>query len=239
MNKLTLLAAALAALSSGAQAADFTLNYLGQQIVPTSTVYSGTTVGGLSGIDYDAANQRYFAISDDRSSINPARFYTLNLDLSKFTRSATPGMDGVSFNSVTTIQQSGGGAFAANTVDPEGLRFNAASGKLFWSNEGQRSSGGFQNPTVREMNLDGTHVRDFTVPAYFNPVGSNNGIVAGDAGIYNNLAFESLTVSTNGSLLYTATENGLSQDSLPATIFNGSRARILSFNIACGRRVCL
>ena len=233
MTKLTLLAAALAALSSGAQAADFSLNYLGQQIVPTSTLYSGTTVGGLSGIDYDAANQRYFAISDDRSSINPARFYTLNLDLSKFTRSATPGMDGVSFSSVTTIQQAGGGAFAANTVDPEGLRFNAASGKLFWTNEGQRS-GGFQNPTVREMNADGTHVRDFAVPAYYNPFGSSNGISAGDAGIYNNLAFESLTVSTNGSLLYTATENGLSQDSLPATILNGSRARVLSFDVATG-----
>ena len=221
--------------SASAHAADFSLNYLGQQIVPTSTLYSGTTVGGLSGIDYDAANQRYFAISDDRSSINPARFYTLNLDLSKFTRSATPGMDGVSFTSVTTIQQSGGGTFAANTVDPEGLRFNAASGKLFWSNEGQRSNSGFQNPTVREMNLDGTHVRDFAVPAYFNPVGSNSGSVVGDAGIYNNLAFESLTVSTNGSLLYTATENGLSQDSLPATtILNGSRARILSFDVATG-----
>jgi hypothetical protein len=233
LNRITA-ALILACAVSGVHAADFSLNYLGQQIVPTGTQAFATTVGGLSGLDYDAANQRFIAISDDRSSINPARFYTLNLDLSQFTRSATPGMAGVAFSSVTTIQQPGGGAFAANTVDPEGLRYRSANGKLYWSNEGQRSSGGFQNPSVREMNLDGSHVRDFAVPAYYNPVGSNNGLAAGDAGIYNNLAFESMTISTDGTKLYTATENGLSQDSLPSTIFNGSRARILSFDLATG-----
>ena len=92
MFKPTLVALVAALTVSSAHAADFSLNYLGQQIVPTGTQYSSTTVGGLSGLDYDAANQRYFAISDDRSQLNPARFYTLNLDLSQFTRSATPGM---------------------------------------------------------------------------------------------------------------------------------------------------
>ncbi|MBT9538291.1 esterase-like activity of phytase family protein [Thiobacillus sp.] len=221
-------------MGGSAQAADFSLNYLGQQIVPSGTSAFSTTVGGLSGLDYDATNQRFFAISDDRSQFNPARFYTLNLDLNQFTRSATPGMAGVAFTGVTTIQQPAGGAFAINTVDPEGMRYSSANGKLYWSNEGQRSSSGFQNPSVREMNLDGSHVRDFAVPAYYNPVGSNNGLAAGDAGIYNNLAFESMTISTDGNTLYTATENGLSQDSLPSTIANGSRARILSFDLATG-----
>lgn len=235
MNLNHILAAlALACTASGASAAGFSLNYLGQQIVPTGTPFAGTTVGGLSGLDYDAANQRYFAISDDRSSINPARFYTLNLDLSKFQRSATPGMAGVAITGTTTIQQPAGGAFAANTVDPEGLRYTSANGKLYWSNEGQRSSAGFQNPTVREMNPDGSHVRDFAVPAHYNPAGSNSGLTAGDSGVYNNLAFESLTVSTDGKTLYTATENGLAQDGLPASILGGSRARILGFDIATG-----
>ncbi|MBU4500570.1 MAG: esterase-like activity of phytase family protein [Gammaproteobacteria bacterium] len=227
-------AAMVAALimGGGAQAADLSLNYLGQQIVPTGMQFAGTTIGGLSGLDYDSASQRYFAISDDRSQFNPARFYTLNLDLNQFVRSATPGMAGVAFTGTTTIQQPAGGDFALNTVDPEGMRYHGASGKFYWSNEGQRSAAGFQNPTVREMNPDGSHVRDFGVPPYFNPVGSNSGLTAGDAGIYNNLAFESMTLSTDGTTLYTATENGLSQDSLPATIANGSRARILSFDLA-------
>ena len=65
--------AAAAALPFAAHAAP-TLTYIGQQIVPTGTTYNGTTVGGLSGIEYDAANNRYFAISDDRSGVNAARF---------------------------------------------------------------------------------------------------------------------------------------------------------------------
>lgn len=229
-----LLAASLSLAALGAEAADFSLSYLGQQIVPSGTIYDGTTVGGLSGIDYDTSNQRFIAISDDRSALNPARYYSIKLDLSKFTRSATPGMAGVAFTGVTTIQTPGGGSFGLNTVDPEGIRLNAATGTLYWSNEGQRAAAGYQNPTVREMNLDGSHVREFSVPTRYNPVGSTSGLIAGDQGIYNNLAFESLTVSTNGTTLYTATENGLTQDSLPSTVITGSRARILSFNIATG-----
>lgn len=230
----SLIALAVSFATCSAYAADFNLDYLGQQIVPTGTQFSGTTVGGLSSLEYDATQQRFFAISDDRSQFNPARFYTLSLDLAKFTRSATPGMTGVNFTNVTTIQQAGGGAFALNTVDPEGMRYDAARGKLYWSNEGQRSDAGFQNPTVREMNPDGSYVRDFPVPAHFNPVGSSTGRAPGDSGIYNNLAFESMALSQDGKTLYTATENGLSQDSLPSTVSNGSRARILSFDVASG-----
>lgn len=230
----TVLAMALSCAAFGTHAADFSLSYLGQQIVPSGTQYAGTTVGGLSGIDFDVTNQRFIAISDDRSALNPARYYSLTLDLTKFTRSATPGMAGVSFTGVTTIQQPGGGSFGLNTVDPEGLRLNPTTGTLYWSNEGQRAGAGFQSPTVREMNIDGTHVREFTVPGRYNPVGTTSGLTAGDKGIYNNLAFESLTISTDGKTLYTATENGLTQDSLPATVVSGSRARILSFSIATG-----
>lgn len=223
----------LATLSAQAQA-PISLSYLGQQILPTSTQYAGTTVGGLSGIDYDAASGRYFAISDDRSGLNPARFYTLGLDLSQFRRSATPGMAGVQLQSVVTLQRPEGGAFALNTVDPEGLRYHAATGSLFWSNEGQRSGAGFQNPTVREMRLDGSHVRDLQVPEAFKPSGSSAGTAPGDRGIYNNLAFESLTLSTDGKTLYTATENALAQDGPQASLSKGSVARIVGFDLASG-----
>lgn len=229
-----LAALTLAGTATGAHAAGYTLDYLGQQIVPTGFIHAGTPVGGLSSLDFDAANNRYVAISDDRAALGPARFYALNLDLTKFVRSSTPGMAGVSFTGVTTIQAPGGGNFTANSVDPEALRYDAARNTLYWSNEGQRSAAGFQNPTVRQMNPDGSHVRDFAVPAYYHPTGSNGGLAAGDSGIYNNLAFESLAISTDGRTLYTATENGLAQDSLPATVANGSRARILGFDIASG-----
>ena len=235
-NPSTVLASVLLTIAAGSAqaAAPISLSYLGQQIVPSGTLYSGTTVGGLSGIDFDAASGNYFAISDDRSAVNPARFYGLSLNLTQFQRSATPGMAGVAFNAVTTILTPGGAAFGTNTVDPEGLRFNPASGSFYWSNEGQRSAGGLQAPTVREMRPDGSPVRSFAVPARFLPVGSVAGNQPGDSGIVNNLAFESLTLSLDGKTLTTATENALVQDGPTAKVGNRSPARLLSFDIASG-----
>lgn len=224
-----------AAFAAPAQAAGSILfGYLGQQIVPSGTQFSGTTVGGLSGIDFNPANGHFVAISDDRSAVNPARFYELSLDLSRFQRSATPGMAGVNFNAVTTIQKLGGGAFATNTVDPESLRLNRATGTVFWTNEGQRNAAGFQAPTVREMNADGSHLRDFAVPVRYLPFGTAAGTAAGDRGIYNNLAFESLTLSADGKTLYTATENALTQDGPVSTLERGTSSRLLSFDVASG-----
>ena len=213
-----------------AQAQAFT--YLGQQIVPTGLAYAGTTVGGLSGIDRRAGGS-YLAISDDRSGINPARFYELTLDLNQFVRSATPGFAGVGFVGVTTLLKPDGTAFGTNTVDPESLRIHPTTGNLLWTNEGQRAGAGplaLQNPTVREMTPSGAYTRDFAVPARYYPAGTG----AADPGIRNNLAFESLTVSTDGLTLYTATENALVQDGPAATAVVGSPSRILSFNLATG-----
>lgn len=221
--------------SSPALSADWSLSYIGQQIVASGTSFQGTTVGGLSGIDYDASTGTYFAISDDRSGLNAARFYNLSLDIGRFARSATPGAAGVAFNSVTTLQTPATAAFATNTVDPEGIRYNAVAKTLVWSNEGQRSAAGLQNPTVREMRLDGSHVREFGVPTAYKPLGSAAGTATADRGIVNNLAFESLTFSTDGRTLYTATENALVQDGPTASVTRGSRSRILSFDVATGQ----
>ena len=224
-------ALALALVCAGGVQAQ-TLAYLGQQIVPTGHIFSGTTVGGLSGIDR-MANGSYLALSDDRSGFNPARFYEISLDLAQFVRSPFPGFAGVGFVSVTTLLKPDGTPFATNTVDPEAIRINPANNNLVWTNEGQRSGAGslaLQNPTVREMTPGGTYTRDFAVPARYNPAGTG----AADPGIRNNLAFESLTVSTDGLTLYTATENALVQDGPAATVVNGSASRILSFNLSTG-----
>ena len=213
----------------------FGLSYIGQQIVPGKTRFNGTTIGGLSSLDYNPVTGRYLAISDDRSKTSPARFYELSLDLSQFQPSDAPGMKGVTFQAVITIQQPDGDAFKRNSVDPEGMRFDRVRNKIYWCDEGQRSISAFRNPVVREMNPDGSHSREFSVPPRYYPRGSNMGIFPGDKGIYNNLGFESLAISIDGDTLYTATENGLAQESPPATILTSSRARILSFDIASGK----
>lgn len=212
-----------------------TLNYIGQQIVPTSASFRGLPVGGLSSIDYVPATGRYLAISDDRSDRGPARFYELALDLAKFRRSATPGDAGVSWVNMTTILDLDGQPFRRNGVDPESLRLDTKRNLIYWSNEGQRTSVGFQNPTVRRMTVDGKPAGEFPVPGYYNPVGSAGGLAAGDVGVYNNLAFESIAITPDGKTLWTMSENGLAQDSLPTAVGRGSRARMLSFDLDTGK----
>jgi hypothetical protein len=174
------------------------------------------------------------AVSDDRSEKNPARFYELSLDLAKFQRSDAPGNSGVTFHSFTIIQRPGGGVFKKKSVDPEGLRFDATRNKIYWTSEGRRGLFSFDNPAVSEMHPDGSHSRSFAVPSYYFPRGSELGIFPGNTGIHNNLAFESLAISTDGATLYAATENGLIKDSPPANAFGFARA-ILAFDIASGR----
>ena len=221
----------LAALPAFAQ----TLTYLGQQIVPTGTSFRGLPVGGLSSIDYVPATGNYLAISDDRSDRGPARFYELTLDLSKFRRSADPGDAGVAWVNMTTMLDLDGQPFGRNQVDPESLRLDGKRNLIYWSNEGQRVSNAVQNPTMRRMHPDGKPAGEFAVPGYYNPAGSAGGLAAGDMGVYNNLAFESVAITPDSKTLWTMSENGLAQDSLPTAVGRGSRARMLSFDLDTGK----
>lgn len=208
------------------------INFLGQATYPTGSVtVQGTQLGGLSGIDYDQVNNRYYSISDDRSDRNPARFYTLNIDLSSGALSSS----GINFSGVTTLLNQNAQPFAINTIDPEGIGLTS-NRSVFISSEGEVSNlaGRLQSPFVNEFALgSGLQLRQLPVPSKFVPViGPAD---APTAGIRNNLAFENLTITPDGKFLFTATENALVQDGPLATINTGSRSRILKYNLTTGQ----
>lgn len=205
-----LLAAAAAAAAAPAAAQDLSLTYIGQQVVPAGATAFGTTVGGLSGIDYDPATGRYVAISDDQAN---ARFYTLDLDFDR------TSFSGVNFTGVTTFRTPTGSAYAAGSIDPESIRFGSSS-RVIYSSEGFAGTG--VNPFVRAADLDGSYVGDYAVPAYYNP--------ATGRGVRNNLGFESLTLADGGATVVAATENALVQDGPAATGSTGSPSRILAIS---------
>ncbi|MEZ2232152.1 esterase-like activity of phytase family protein [Microcoleus sp.] len=219
------------------------INFLGQATYPTGSVtVQGTQLGGLSGIDYDQVNNRYYSISDDRSDRNPARFYTLNIDLSSGSLSSS----GINFSGVTTLLNQNAQPFATNTLDPEGIGLTS-NRTVFISSEGEVSpnlgAARVQSPFVNEFALgSGLQLRQLPVPSKFVPVvqdTNNNQVVdAADtptAGVRNNLAFENLTITPDGKFLFTATENALVQDGPLATINTGSRSRILKYNLTTGQ----
>jgi len=197
------------------------LEFLGQAIVPTGTIFAGTVVGGLSSITYDAERSVFYSLSDDQSQINPARFYTLSVDLSDGSL-----CDGdVHFLDVTTLLAPGGQAYEPLSLDPEGLTL-AKSGELIVTSEGIATRG--ISPWVRRYALDGTFQSELPVPDAFQPTSATQGV-------RQNLAFEAAAVSQNGIHLFVGMEGALVQDGPAATLTNGSPSRILRYNLSTQR----
>ncbi len=204
------------------------VDFLGEVTFPTGFTFEETQVGGLSSITYDRFNNVYYSISDDRSQFNPARFYTLDIDLSD----GSLDKGDVKFKDVTTLTDENGQPFAQNSLDPEGIAFSER-GTLFISSEGERTAARLTNPFVNEFSLQGKQFDELPVPDKFNPAGTG----ANDPGIRNNLAFESLTITPNQRFLFTATENALVQDGPAATLTNGSPSRIVQYDLQTGQAV--
>lgn len=214
-------AALLAVTSTTVNAEEFGLDkaaLLGQIVLPTGLKIAGVEFGGVSGLDYDAGNDVFYAISDDRSDKAPARFYTLKLAIGE------KGVTGIDIVASHTLTGADGKPFAAKGVDPEAIRYDAGTGKLYWSSEGDAAG----KPTILEAGTDGAFVRAFAVPEAYLPNAD------GTHGVRGNLAFESLAISADGKTLWAGTENALAQDGDKATLDAGSRSRIIGFDIATG-----
>ena len=197
------------------------LQFLGQAIVPTGATFSGTTIGGLSSITYDARRGDFYVLSDDQGQFNPTRFYTVRLDLSD----GQLGGGDVHFTGVTTLLAPNGQPYAPFSLDPEGLTL-AKHGELIVTSEGIAAQG--IAPWVRRYALDGTFRGDLPVPDAFQPTGPTHGV-------RQNLAFEAAAVAPDGVHLFVGMEGALAQDGPPATLTNGSASRILRYNLASGR----
>ncbi len=201
-----------------------TLRYLGQQIVPYAHEHAGTTVGGLSGLDYDAASNRFVVISDDRSERQAARFYALQLDIDAFNTREEPGFGGVRLGPATTLRAAGGAAHAEGAVDPESIRF-AGDGGYWWASEGNAKRG--LAPSVEKIGVDGITLQRLEFPDHVLP--------ADGKGVRDNLAFESLALLDGR--LYAGTENALVQDGPKADLKQPSPVRILVFDAGSGKRL--
>lgn len=192
---------------------------LGEVTFPTGTMFQNTEMGGLSSIVYDPNTGLYYAISDDRSQINDARYYTIYIDVSDGSLD-----DGdVQFVRVTTILDDNGQPFAAGSLDPEGIALTAR-GTLFISSEGSAGATPPIDPFIKRFVRSGVQNGELTVPSKYLPDGST-------VGVRNNLAFESLNITPNQHYLVTATENALAQDGPATDVGQGSLSRILLYNL--------
>lgn len=198
------------------------LQFIGQATFQTGYQVQGTNMGGLSGITYDSAAGTYYAISDDRSQFNPARFYTMTIDLSD---NALSNGD-VNFTGVTTLLNAGGNPFPATGIDPEGIAIAPNGGGVFVSSEGDATQ--LLAPFVNRFSFGGQQQQQLPVASRYLPTADQS------SGIRNNLAFETLTIAPNNTSLFTATENALYQDGPAAGTSTGSPSRILRYDLTSG-----
>ena len=218
---LALVTLALAAATAGAATGKQQLpklEFRGEAIFPTGFQFAGTNVGGLSSITYDAGRGVYYVLSDDRSQLSPARFYTARIDLADGTLNAGD----VTFTGVTTLKQPDGSTFPIFSLDPEGMVLTEDDG-LVVTSEGDTVR--LIPPFVRSFGLDGSSLRTFPVPSYFDPT------TDGSRGIRNNYALEAAGVTPNGRFLFAGMEGALFQDGPAASLTGGSPARLIRYNL--------
>ena len=193
------------------------IEFIGEATFPTQFYSFGGQIGGLSGITYDATRDVYYTLSDDRSD---SRFYTVTIDLSD---EMLENGD-VTFRDVTKLNDENGDPFADGTIDPEGIALTDRD-TLFIASEGDASQ--VISPFVNEFTLEGTQFKELSIDAKYT---TPNGF----AGIRNNLAFESATVSPDNGSVYTGVENALTQDGPAASLEDTSLSRIREWDARTG-----
>ena len=218
------------------------LSLIGETTLPHRLTFKDTTVGGLSALDYDPVDDLWYALSDDRSDINPARFYTFTLALSA--SSPDQGMARPALKDVVFLRQADGSTYPSrkhggNTPngpkgpipDPEGLRFRPQTRTLLWSSEGDVKLG--LDPFVREISLDGKHLREFETPSHL-----KSSTALPKIGPRDNLGLEGLAISPDGTHVWAAMEGPLHQDGpLPTVSAPGGPCRFTCFNATTGKPV--
>lgn len=221
----SLLAPAMAGLGSQASAEEqkggISLEFLSEAMVPAGLRFENTCTGGLSAIEYDAARDRYFALSD---SSNSARFYTLSIGIAA-DAAGRPFLAEVAFESMVRLHTREGQPYGDGRVDPEGFVL-IRDGTAWISSEGMADRE--VPPFVDLIDVEsGGFLQSAPIPVAYRPRQADGRQVRGTR---KNLGFESLALSPDRRQLVTATESALAQDAMDAdrgTLF----ARVLRFRL--------
>ncbi|MEU8618593.1 esterase-like activity of phytase family protein [Streptomyces sp. NPDC048623] len=195
---------------------------LGEKIVPYKLDFQGTTVGGLSGLDRNRCTGEYVFISDDRSYLQPARFYTAKLDVD------AGGVHSVDFTGTHAFLQPDGSVYPSpsigdgKAVDPEEIRVDPRSCHYWWAQEGDRPATAGPpviQPSIQYASPTGAYLGRLRLPA-------NYEITTEDRGPRRNQAIEAITFGDRGRVLTSAIEGPLLQDGPVPDLEHGALVRV-------------
>lgn len=211
------------------------IKFLSAYTIPYNLQYKNTTIGGLSGIDYDAENNLYYFICDDRSDKDPARYYTARIFLGE------DRIDSLVFTGMQNMLQRNGETYPNSkqnkllVPDPEAMRYNSKTRELVWSSEGERivkkGDTVLIDPAILVIQPVGMYVDSFILPA-------NMHMNAVEKGPRRNGVFEGLAFADNFKTLYVSVEEPLYEDGPRADVTdNNAFIRINKFNTSTKKAV--
>lgn len=203
--------------------------------IPYQFSFRETTVGGLSGIDYDHKQQIFYTISDDRSSLQPARFYSMKILFND------QQIDTVLFQQVVTLKQPNGQPYPSSkenpqqTPDPEAIRYDPIQKQLIWTSEGERivtvKDTVIADPSIHLVDKTGKYIRSLSLP-------DNLRMSAMEKGPRRNGVVEGATFANNYQTLFVSLEEPRYEDGPQAALEpNDAWVRLYQFNMAYGKAV--
>ena len=205
---------------------NLSLEFLDSYEIPQDK-FKDTVVGGLSAIAYNKELDRFYVLSDDRSKLSAARFYTFDLDVEQ--QNDRIKIQSFEPEEVTFIKNERDENYSPGKIDPEGLAISPRN-TVFISSEGNTTEN--IEPFIGEFELaTGKKISNIRLPQRF----LTNEDSDLTQGVQENLAFESLTINRVGLpedpfRLFTATESSLIQDKSRDSQ-ERSRIRFLHYSI--------
>lgn len=210
------------------------LKFVAEYDLPNGTQFHGTTIGGLSGIDYDAGRKLYYLISDDRSIINPARFYTARILIAD-DKLTGYRIDSVEFTAVDSLKTKQGTIYPNSrqdpfhTPDPEALRYDPVTNEIVWSSEGERfvrpGRNVLEDPAITIIDRSGHYKDSFALPSNMHMRESENGP-------RQNSVFEGISFADDYKYLLVSVEEPIYEDGPRAGLYDSTGwIRIIKFDV--------
>ncbi len=191
------------------------LDYYGETSLASDLKFNNVLVGGLSGLSWQEGSA--FAVSDDRGKFGEPRFYKFKLSLENKNVRFVP-------EQVWNIKNLPGAIQTGPALDLEGL-VRLPTGEFILSSEGNNNLKPREMPRIFKISAEGSWNSEFSIADKFLPERTGQQ----KKGIQNNSAFEGLTGSVDGQIVYVATESALQQDIVAGQEAKGDFVRILKY----------
>lgn len=214
MKKLPLLVCLLVLISSCGpgkkiHTENLELKFLDDYVIPKDLQIGGTTVGGISGIEY--TNGTFYMVSDHPG--NP-RFYRSDIQIDQ------NKIDTVIISEVITLEKNAV-FFKDQNLDLESIRFDEKNQEFVISSEGSINSS--KDPAIFKVSKEGKYLSHFELPEYFK--------ASGEQKPRNNGVFEGLTETFDNAGYWVGMELPLQKDGSKPKLFpSRSPVRITKFN---------